>query len=273
MPRSRAWYSFLASRAELRHLMEVARFQSNRLESNRLLTDQENQLRFVVVALIGQFQAYVADLMDELCDNLPDKWEQLAPFQKRYVAIQLRRRIEALLGEHSEIDLAEDKRLEQFKKAFSKCSEWPQRPATLASSSHREELHGFLTDNSSKSLDRAISQFRPDGMKFSDWLKKHYPPYREIFDALDNAIRLRNEAAHGQIGQRLTLRDARTYRVTIYRLIQKADEYLEVTSAPGAEGNATNPAVSATSTEATAPAETAGPSTVAEDEAGNPQDA
>jgi hypothetical protein len=36
----------------------------------------------------------------------------------------------------------------------------------------------------------------------------------------------RDEAAHGQIEQRLTLRDVRTYRVIIYRLVQKADEYL-----------------------------------------------
>jgi len=227
VPRSRAWQSFLTSRAELRQLMENAESQSDELQPGRRVSDQENFLRLVVIALVGQFQAYVADLMDELCDNLPEKWDELAPFQKRYVTVQLRRRLDLVLGQHPEAELIEDRKIERFKNALSTCSEWPQKPASLAFSSNREEVYGFLKDNSSKSLDRAISQFRPDGMLFSAWLYKHHAAYRETFDVLDNAIRLRNEAAHGQIGQRLTLRDTRTYRATIYRLVQKADEYLE----------------------------------------------
>jgi hypothetical protein len=212
--------------------MEIAESQSDQLPAGRRLSDQENCLRLIVVALVGQLQAYIADLMDELCDDLPEKWEELAPFQRRYVAVQLRRRLESVLLQYSEADLSGERKLEQFKNAFSSCSEWPQRPATLASMSSREEVYGFLKDNSSKSLDRAISQFRPDEMQFSDWLYKHHARYREIFDSLDNAVRLRNEAAHGQIGQRLTLRDARTYRAIIYRLVQKADQYLEVDRGP-----------------------------------------
>ena len=207
--------------------MELAETQSDQLQSGRRLSDQENQLRLVVVSLVGQFQAYVADLMDELCDNLPDTWEGLAPFQKRYVSVQLRRRLAAILGVYSETDITEEQTSERFKTAFSTCSEWLRKPAILASSSQREQLYGFLKDNSSESLNRAISQFRQDGMRFTDWLYKNYPSYRDIFAVLDNAIRLRNEAAHGQIGQRLTLRDVRTYRATIYRLVQKADEYIE----------------------------------------------
>lgn len=177
-----------------------------------------------MVAMIAQFQAYIADLLD---DNLPDGWNELSSFQKRYVTVQLRRRLEIVLDEYPEADLAEDRNLEQFKNAFSTCSEWPQLPSTLAASAHREELYGFLRDNSSKALDRAISQFRPDGMRFSDWLYRNHRQYREIFNLLDNAIRVRNEAAHGKIGQRLTLRDVRIYRAVVYRLIQKADESLE----------------------------------------------
>ena len=207
--------------------MNLAKSQSDELMPSRRLSDQETCLRMVVIALVGQFQAYIGDLMDELCDTLPDTWESLAPFQKRYVVIQLRRRLESILSQNSEPDLADEGKLERFKGSLGTCSEWAQKPATLASSPKREELYGFLKDNSSKSIDRAISQFRPDGMQFSDWLYKHYPKYREIFNSLDNAIRLRNEAAHGQIGQRLTLRDARSYRAIIYRLVQKADQYLE----------------------------------------------
>ena len=227
MLRSRAWHTFFASRAELRQLMELAQSQSDILMPGRRLSDQESCLRLIVVALVGQFQAYIGELMDELCDTLPESWEMLAPFQKRYVVIQLRRRLESILSQNSEPDLADEGKLERFKGSLGACTEWTQTPATLASASKREELYGFLKDNSSKSLDRAISQFRPDGMQFSDWLYKHHARYREIFDSLDNAIRLRNEAAHGQIGQRLTLRDTRTYRVIIYRLVQKADQYLE----------------------------------------------
>jgi hypothetical protein len=207
--------------------MELAESQSDQLQSNRQLSDQENHLRLVVVALIGQFQAYIADVMDELCDDLPETWEKLRPFQKRYVTVQLRRRLEVVLEDYSEVDLAEEKTPEQFKNAFSTCSDWARTPAILAASSHREDLYGFLKDNSSKSLNRAISQFRPDGMRFSDWLYKNHPSYRDVFDLIDNAIQLRNEAAHGQIRQRATLRDVRTYRAVVFRLVQKADEYLE----------------------------------------------
>ncbi len=227
MPRSRSWLTFLKFRAELHHLLATAESQSDVLEPNRLLSDQENHLRMVMVAMIGQFQAYIADLLDELSDNLPDTWDRLALFQKRYVVVQLRRRLQTVLAEHSEVEFAEERHIEQFRSAFLTCSEWPQRPSNLAGSAHREELYGFLKDNSSKALDRAISQFRPDGMRFSDWLYRNHGKYRDIFDLLDNAIRVRNEAAHGQIGQRLTLRDVRLYRVAIFRLIQKADEYLE----------------------------------------------
>ncbi|MBA3915204.1 MAG: hypothetical protein H0X25_15415 [Acidobacteriales bacterium] len=207
--------------------MNIAKAQSNMLEPSRRLSNQENHLRLVVVALVGQFQSYIADLLDELSDGLPETWEGLAPFQKRYVIVQLRRRLESVLEAHPEMSLAEDRELERFKDAFSTCSEWPHKPSTLAGSTYRSELYGFLKDNSSKSLDRAISQFRSDGMKFSDWLYKNHSEYRDIFDRLDNAIRARNETAHGKIGQRLTLRDVRTYRAIIYRLIQKADEYLD----------------------------------------------
>jgi hypothetical protein len=64
--------------------------QSEALETNRRLSDQENHLRLVIVALVGQFQSYIAELLDELCDGLPDKWDGLAHFQKRYVMVQLR---------------------------------------------------------------------------------------------------------------------------------------------------------------------------------------
>jgi hypothetical protein len=227
VPRSRAWQSFLRSRTELRRLVEFAASQSEVLQQHRRLSDQENLLRLVMVAMIGQFQTYIADLLDELCDTLPEEWSHLSSFQKRYVTVQLRRRLETVLEEYPEGDLAEDRNLEQFRSAFSTCSQWPERPSTLAASAHREELYGFLRDNSSKALDRAISQFRPDGMRFSDWLKRNHLRYREIFNLLDNAIRVRNEAAHGKIEQRLTLRDVRVYRAVVYRLIQKADEYLE----------------------------------------------
>jgi hypothetical protein len=206
--------------------MKIAESQSEQTADYRLLSDQENQLRMVTVSMVGQFQAYVSDMLNELCDQLPDNWDGLLPFQKRYVAVHLRRRLEDLLESHQESDFADDRTAEHFQRAFLESAEWPRRPSALITSSHRRDLAGFLGDNGSKALDRAISQFRPDGMKFSDWLGRNHPRYRGYFDHLDNAIRLRNEAAHGQIRQRLTLRDVRLYRVVIYRLVQKADEYL-----------------------------------------------
>lgn len=228
MPRSRAWHSFLRARSDLEGLFRFAAAQSDSLQPHRRLSDQENHLRLVMVALVGQLQSYIAELLEELSDNLPESWEHLTPLQKRYVAVQIRRYIEGLTEDYPEPDLADEPRVEQFIRSFVTCSEWPNKPSSLAASPHRQEVHGFLRDsNSRKAIDRAISQFRPDGMRFSDWLSANFDRYREAFERLDNAIRVRNEVAHGRIEQRLTLRDVRSYRALIYRLVQKADEYVE----------------------------------------------
>ena len=72
-------------------------------------------------------------------------------------------------------------------------------------------------------------------MRFSDWLYANSPGYRGVFDVLDDAIRVRNEVAHGQLNLRITDLDVRRYRVAIYRLINKVDEYVKIpnpTAAP-----------------------------------------
>ena len=228
MPRSRSWRNFLQSRSDLVELLKLASAQSETLQPHRRLSDQESHLRLIMVALVGQMQNYIAELLEELTDGLPESWERLTPVQKRYVAVQIRRHIESLVEDHSETDLADRPKVEEFVRSFLTCAEWPNKPSSLAASPHRQSVHGFLRENNSrKAIDRAISQFRPDGMKFADWLGATSGQYRDAFERLDNAIRVRNEVAHGRIGQRLTLRDVRGYRALIYRLVQKADEYLE----------------------------------------------
>lgn len=228
MPRSGAWHSFLEARFELLELLKLAATKSDTLQPGRRLSDQESHLRLLMVALVGQMQCYVAELLEELADNLPESPEQLTPLQKRYLAVQLRRYCEVLVEEHDEPGLADTRKSERFIAAFDSCLKWLTNPASLAASPHRQEVQGFLRDNNSrKAIDRAISQFRPDGMTFSDWLSANFAKYRDAFERLDNAISVRNEVAHGRIGQRLTIRDVRRYRALIYRLVQKADEYLE----------------------------------------------
>ncbi len=227
---SQAWISFRDSRLEVLDLLLGATRSSESLEKGRRLSRREAQLRFVVVALVGQLQAFASRLLEEVGDQLPNTWGAATPIQKRYVAVQLRRRLEELLPNYLEVDFAEARRVEQFVQSIAGCSEWQKTPATLSSSAERKELQGFLRDNSTKSLDRLFSHFQPQQMRFSDWLYSNFPGYRGVFNVLDDAIRVRNEVAHGQLNLRITGLDVRRYRVAIYRLINKIDEYVNIPS-------------------------------------------
>lgn len=260
MSRSRAWRTAFKSRVEIRRMMNLAETQSVQLEKDRPLSDQEICLRLVMVMLVGQLQSYVADLLNELCDTLPGHWDAALPlFQKRYVLVQLHRRLSSILIERSEAELVDNSNLEKFRKEVLDCAEWGTKPVSIASSGHREDLRGFLKDNGSKSLNKSISLFGANQLSFSDWLDKNHPKYRGIFEQLDNVIQLRNDVAHGKIKQRITIRDAKVYIFIVYRLMLKADEYLEpffsqnASSAIIDDGQptapATDPAVSCTTEE------------------------
>ncbi len=228
MGRSRSWIEAFKLRIEVRRLIEFAEKQSDQLQKDRPLSDQENHLRLTMVVLIGQFQSYIGDFLNELCDTLPDTWDTNLPlFQKRYALVQLHRRLSLILQGREENDLNEDNKLEKFRKEILDCADWVTRPIALATSGHREDLRGFLKDNGSNSLDKAISQFGASQIKFSDWLDKNFPRYRGAFDQLDTVIQIRNDVAHGRIKNRITLREARIYIILVYRLMLKADEYLE----------------------------------------------
>lgn len=189
------------------------------------MSSQENHLRHVVVALVGVLQSYVAELIEEKADELGNNWETLGLVQKRYVSVQTMRRLSRLVELFPEIDLAEEKRIEQLHAGLQECAEWHNTPSLLARSAYREKLVGFLSNNGTKAIDRAVSQFGTFGMSFFNWLLKNCPRYRGITDLLDSAVALRNDVAHGTFNRRLTLREVRVYRVAIYRLVTKIEEY------------------------------------------------
>lgn len=182
----------------------------------------------VMVSLIGQFQIYLSDLLNEHCDNLPAAWANSMPlFQKRYVIVQAYRRLENMFAEIPETELVNSDAIDKARSRLLEVLKWLEQPSDLARTAQREDLKGFLKDNGSKALDKAISQHREDTLIFSNWLNKNHKSYRSALAILDRAISIRNDAAHGKIGGRITLPEARKYIVLVYRLIQKADEYLE----------------------------------------------
>ena len=225
MPRTAAWRKFQTSRRETLQLLTVAEAAEDSLPAGVRLSLRERQLRLYVVALIASLQAYVNDLLEEICDLLPEHWTALSAVQKRYVGTHIHRLCSQLVQKYPETDLSDEKRVEQFTKQISSVVGWYDKPSGLSASVLKQDLEGFLGDNGSKSLDKALTLHRPDGMRFSDWLGSQ-PLHRATLEVLDNAIRLRNEAAHGQIGQRVTAEDARRYRAVVTRLVQKADEYV-----------------------------------------------
>lgn len=224
---TRARIAFTAARPEIAQLLQTAKNLPEEVPAQRRMSAQENQLRQVVVALIAVLQSYVSEMLEEKADELSDSWDDLGEVQRRYVAVQARRRIGALLEGCKESELADPQRVASFRNAILQCADWHNAPSTLARSAHRVKLDGFLQDNGSNSLDRTLSRYGKCGMAFFDWLAKHYPRFRGVSDTLDIVIATRNDVAHGAFERRLTMRDTRLYRVLIYRLLTKIELYVE----------------------------------------------
>lgn len=221
----KALVSFRDARPEISELMRTSRDQSEAVTADRRMSSQENHLRHVAVALVAALQSYITELVEANADELGDSWDALSPIQKRYVSVQTMRRLSRLIELFPECDLAEERRVEQLHAGIQECAEWHQTPSLLARSAYREKLEGFLANNGTKAIDRAVSQFGNCGLSFFNWLSKNCPRYRGMPDLLDSLIALRNDAAHGTFNHRLTLRDARLYRAAIYRLVGKFEDY------------------------------------------------
>jgi hypothetical protein len=225
MDRPKPLDSFRDFRPEVLELIRTARSRPDTVGPDRRMSLQENHLRHVAVALVAAMQSYLSDLLEIKADELGDSWDALDLVQKRYVSVQTTRRLLNLVELFPESELVEEKKIEQLHIGIQDCSGWHQTPSILARSAYREKLEGFLSDNGTRALDRAVSQFGNCGLSFFNWLSKNYPRYRGIPDLLDSLIALRNDVAHGTFNRRVTLREARVYRVAIYRLVGKIEEY------------------------------------------------
>jgi hypothetical protein len=222
-PRSLA--AFRQIRPEIAELFTTAQNQLESIPANCRMSSQENHLRYLVVALVGALQLYLTEILEERADELCDSWNGLDSVQRRYVSVQVRRRLALLIDAIPESDLADSKKIDRLQASVIECESWYRTPSLLARSAYREKLEGFLSDNGTKAIDRAVSQFGSSGLSFFNWLYKTCPRYRGVDDLLDSAIALRNNVAHGTFNRRVTLRDARVYRVAIYRLIGRIEAY------------------------------------------------
>jgi len=223
---TRAKTAFTAARLEIAELLLTARGQPDQAEERRRMSAQENQLRQVAVALVAALQAYVSELLEEKAEEIGEDWDGLSDLQRRYVAVQARRRIEAALEGCQESELAEPAKVGSLRKTSLECAEWYSKPSLLARSAYRAKLGGFLQNNGANTLDRAISRFGNCGMTFFIWLAKHYPRFRGVEDPLNVLIATRNDVAHGTFERRLTMRETRVYRVMVYRMIAKIELYM-----------------------------------------------
>ena len=222
---SRAKTTFTAARPDISELFATANRLPDRITQRRRMSAQENQLRLITVALIASLQAYVSELLEEKADEMGDDWDSLSDAQKRYVAVQARRRLDAALTKCEEGGLAEPSNVEPLRKSTMDCASWFTKPSQLARSAYRDKLDGFLQDNGSSALNQAVSRLGNSEMKFFDWLAKHHPRFRGAEDQLNVLIATRNDVAHGTFERRLTMRETRIFRVLIYRLVEKIEAY------------------------------------------------
>lgn len=224
---TRAKTAFTASRPEIAELLRLAETLPEKASAQRRMSSQENQLRQVVVGLVAVLQSYVSELLEEKADELGDQWDDLSDLQKRYVAVQARRRVADAIEECDESEFGEPRRVASFRTTILQCAEWHSVPSMLARSAYRVKLDGFLQNNGGNMLDRAISRYGKCGMTFFNWLSKRHPRFRGVEDALNIIIATRNDVAHGTFERRVTMRETRIYRVLIYRLIAKIEPYME----------------------------------------------
>lgn len=226
---TRAQTAFATTRPEIADLLRTAESLPDEVSAHRRMSPQESQLRHVIVALIAALQTYVSELLEEYADDLCEKWDDLSEVQKRYVSVQTRRRIGVLLEGCKENELANPHKVLSFKNAVLQCAEWHNKPSSLARSTYRVSLDGFLQDNGANSLNKVLSRFSKCNMSFFDWLARYYPEFRGVEDTLNVIIATRNDVAHGTFERRVTLRDTRLYRVLIYRLIARIEPYIDAT--------------------------------------------
>jgi hypothetical protein len=225
---TRAKTAFTAARVEIAELLATARRLPDQVAARRRMSAQENQLRQVAIALVAVLQAYVSELLEEKADEIGNDWDGLSDLQRRYIAVQARRRLEAALEGCEERELTEPSKIGPFRKTTLDCADWFRKPSLLARSAYRAKLDGFLQDNGTNTLNSAISRFGNGEMRFFDWLAKHHPRFRGVEDQLDVLIATRNDVAHGTFERRLTMRDTRIYRVLVYRMIAKIEIYIGV---------------------------------------------
>ena len=211
---------------EISSALRLAKGLSEGVQPDRRMSEQECQLRFVVVALISALQAYIRELLEERADQLSVSWNGLNEIEKRYVGVQSLTRMTPFFGADSDTALGDPKRVEALRAAILDCAAWQHQPSLLTSSSYRQKLDGFLQNNGSGVLDRIISRHSACELGFFDWLGKFHEKYRGLADALDIIIATRNDVSHGTFARRVTLRDVRGFRVLVYRMIAMIEPYV-----------------------------------------------
>jgi hypothetical protein len=223
---TRAYLVLHEMKPEISDALRIARNLSDAVVSDRRMSEQESQLRFVVVALISALQAYLRELLEERADQLAVSWNELSEIEKRYVGVQSLKRMTEFFEEDSDKELADSKRVDALRIAILDCAAWQEQPSLLARSPHRQKLDGFLQNNGSKVLDRIISYHSACELSFFDWLSKFHAKYRGLADALDIVIATRNDVCHGTFARRVTMRDVRKFRVLVYRMVAMIEPYI-----------------------------------------------
>lgn len=225
MPRSAALATYRKAVPEARWLLERALEASDILREGQRMSDRELSLRSVMVVLVGNLQAYLGNIVDELCDNLPSDWNRLTLVQKRYIAVHAYRVITELPYEFEEKLLNESTKINQFMKRISGVAKWLDDPGAFTRTASKQEVQGFLGDNGTQALDRAVSLHGPQ--RFSDWLDSK-PQFRGLLGSIDPLVQLRNDVAHGVFNRRVTDNDARQNFVLVNKLVARIEVYLSL---------------------------------------------
>lgn len=195
--------------------------------SGQRMSSQENLLRAVVVLLVGHVQAYLQHIMEEFTDSLPNDWASLTELQRIYVVRQVHRRLTRALNQYEEVELADPRKLERFIKNVGDTAGWVSQPGQLALSGERDTLQGFFGDFGTNAIVRYLGLLRGDNKSFFQWLEDRNSTYSRYPSLLSNLIEIRNDAAHGRTTRRLTLREAREFRVVAVRLVDFMDRFVQ----------------------------------------------
>jgi len=224
MTRSLAYTNFLLRYREVTRLLAAAhRYEYAAIKRSRTdLQETANALsRSVVMLLAGHLEGYLGDLISEICDAMPSKWDTAIVPKKIFVAQAV---IDDLLKALHFTDGAAPqnaKQLDALKSDVEMISAYFSKPNAVKP----RRLEGYYRNDGPGAVEKLMLSLNPAGPKFFDWMEQLGTDRSRMWVTLQTVTRDRNQIAHGSLTTTKTPQDARTAVCVVVAMVRRVERY------------------------------------------------